>query len=304
MESTLSSWNESPAKTAIVDFVARVTNKSSVDYVPPAERIATFDNDGTLWCEYPLQVQVFFILAEVERMTKQDPGLLEKPAYKAFVTKDLKTLSSLPKNEALEPGFAVHAGMTVDKFKQIASEWLEIAKHPQLGRLFADNNYLPQRELLDYLRANEFKTFIVTGGGIDFVRAVSERLYGIPPEQVIGSSIKTKFDLDNPSVISKLPDLNSFDDRNEKPVNIDLHIGRRPIFAFGNSDGDLGMLRYTLAGKGPRLGLILHHDDAEREFAYDQDFKLSPLKDGLAKAKEYGIQLVSMKNDWNRVFKT
>lgn len=303
MGATLSSWNEGSAKSAILDFVARVTNKSSADYVPPAERIATFDNDGTLWCEYPLQIQVFFVLAEVARLSTKEPALLQKPAFKALLEKDLDTLLSLSKKEIFEPAFAVHTGMTVEQFQKTATEWLQTAKHPHLGRLFADNSYLPQRELLDYLRANEFKTFIVTGGGIDFVRVISERLYGIPPEQVIGSSTKTKFDLDHPDSINKLPDLNSFDDRNEKPVNIDLHIGRRPIFAFGNSDGDLGMLRYTLAGSGRRIGLLLHHDDAEREFDYDRDFKLSPLKDGLDRADEYGIHLVSMKNDWNRVFK-
>lgn len=303
MTDTLLSWNDGTTKSAIVDFVARVTKQGGADYVPPAERIATFDNDGTLWCEFPLQVQIFFTLAEVKRLASQDPKLLDKPAYKALLAGDLKTLASLPKRDVLEPGLAVHAGMTVEEFQKTVGEWLGSAKHPKLERLFASNSYQPQVELLEYLRANGFKTFIVSGGGIEFVRAVSEQLYGIPPEQVVGSSVKSKFEIaDGKSAIRKLPDLGSFDDRDEKPVNIALHIGRRPIFAFGNSDGDLAMLRYTLTGPGARMGLILHHDDAEREFAYDRNFKLSALKDGLDHAAEYGIGLVSMKNDWNRVF--
>ncbi|HJW47273.1 MAG TPA: HAD family hydrolase [Lysobacter sp.] len=303
MTDPLSSWNPGACKSAIIDFVERVTHEGGADFVPPAERIAVFDNDGTLWCEYPLQVQIFFTLAEVKRLTAQNPALLEKPAYKALVEGDLKTLMSLPKKEVLEPGMAVHAGMTVEEFQQTVADWAQGAKHPKLDRLFASNIYLPQRELLDYLRANGFKTFIVTGGGGEFVRALSERLYGIPPEQVVGSSTKARFEIDGAhSAIRKLHELGSFDDRDEKPVNIALHIGRRPIFAFGNSDGDLAMLRYTLTGKGPRMAWYLHHDDAEREFAYDRDFKLSPLREGLDHASEYGIGLVSMKNDWSRVF--
>jgi hypothetical protein len=250
-----------------------------------------------------LQVQIFFVLTEAGRLAKNDPTLLEKPAYKALLAGDLKTLATLPKQEVFEPAFAVHAGMTIEEFQNIAADWFQAAKHPTLGRLFADNNYLPQRELLDYLRANGFKTFIVTGGGVEFVRVVAERLYGIPPEQVVGSSVKLKFEIDGKhSQIRKLAELGSFDDREAKPANIALHIGRRPILAFGNSDGDLAMLRYTLTGPGARLGLILHHDDAEREFAYDADFKLSVLKESLERADDYGIHVVSMKNDWNRVF--
>lgn len=303
MTDALPSWNDGPNKSAIVHFMARVTRECGPDFVPPAERIAVFDNDGTLWCEFPLQVQIFFTLDEVGRMARHDTKLLEKPAFKALLAGDLKKLASLPKREVMEPAFAVHAGMTVDEFQKTVADWLQSAKHPRLGRLFASNAYQPQRELLEYLRANGFKTFIVTGGGIDFVRVVSEHLYGIPPEQVVGSSVKTQFENhgERPR-IRKLPELRSFDDRDEKAVNIDLHIGRRPILAFGNSDGDLTMLRYTLAGPGARLGLILHHDDADREFAYDRDFKLSTLKDGLDHATDYGIRLVSMKNDWNRVF--
>jgi phosphoglycolate phosphatase-like HAD superfamily hydrolase len=299
----LECWNDGPAKSAIVDFVERVTREGGADYVAPDERIAVFDNDGTLWCEYPMQVQVFFALAQVRRLAEQDPALLEKPAFKAMLDGDLKTLASLPKKEVFEPAFATHAGMTVDEFRQTATQWLDEARHPSLDHLFVQGAYLPQCELLTYLRVHGFKTYIVTGGGVEFVRAVAQELYDIPPEQVIGSSTRMKVEtVDGQPVLRKLPELGSFDDREEKVVNIALHIGRRPIFAFGNSDGDLAMLRYTLAGAGPRMAWYLHHDDADREFAYDRDFKLSALIEGLDNAAEYGIGIVSMKNDWKQVF--
>ncbi|MDR0181823.1 HAD family hydrolase [Lysobacter arvi] len=299
----LPSWNDGAAKSAILDFVARTTREGGPDYVPPAERIAVFDNDGTLWCEFPLLVQVFFALAEVKRLAQQDPLLLRKPAFRAMIDGDVKALMSLPRKDVLEPAFATHAGMTVEQFHANAWRWLRQAEHPRLGRRFIDNAYVPQRELLGHLRTNGFRTYIVTGGGVEFVRVVAERLYGIPPEQVIGSSTKMKLE-DGPDgmVLRKLPELGSFDDRDEKVVNIALHIGRRPVFAFGNSDGDLAMIRYTLAGTGPRMAWYLHHDDATREFAYDRDFRLSPFGEGLDRATELGIGVVSMKRDWNRVF--
>ncbi len=303
MNDPLPSWNEGPNKAAIQSFVQRVTAEGGSDFVPASDRIAVFDNDGTLWCEYPLQVQIFFALAQVKLLARQDPTLLEKPAFKAMLDCDLKTLATLPKKQAFEPAFATHAGMTVDEFRANASEWLADAKHPTLMQLFTQGAYVPQRELLDYLRANGFKTYIVTGGGVEFVRVVAEQLYGIPPEQVIGSSTRMKVEtVEGQPVLRKLAELGSFDDREEKVVNIALHLGRRPMFAFGNSDGDLAMIRYTLAGEGPRMAWYLHHDDDEREFAYDRDFKLSVFKDGLDHAGEYGIGVVSMKNDWNRVF--
>jgi len=299
----LPSWNDGAAKSAIVDFAARTTRDGGPDFVPSAERIAVFDNDGTLWCEFPLQVQVFFALAEVKRLVQQDPSLLEKPAFKAMIDGDLKTLMSLPKKDVFEPAFATHAGMTVEEFHANATRWLRHAEHPKLQRRFLHNAYLPQHELLEFLRAHGFKTYIVTGGGVEFVRVVAEQLYGIPPEQVVGSSTKMKLEeVDGAMVLRKLPELGSFDDRDEKVVNIALHIGRRPVFAFGNSDGDLAMIRYTLAGDGPRMAWYLHHDDAAREFAYDRDFKLSALREGLDRAAELGIGVVSMAKDWNRVF--
>lgn len=303
MSNPLPSWNDGANKAAIIDFVARVTKEGGPDFVLPAERIAVFDNDGTLWCEYPLQVQVFFALAEVRRLAEQNPVLLQKPAFKAMIDGDLKTLATLPKKDVFEPAFATHAGMTVDEFRANAERWLATAHHPTLKHLFTQGAYLPQCELLAYLRANGFKTCIVSGGGVEFIRVVAEQLYGIPPEQVVGSSTKMKLESgDGQWTLRKLAELGSFDDREEKVVNIALHIGRRPIFAFGNSDGDLAMIRYTLAGSGPRMAWYLHHDDAVREFAYDRDFKLSALVEGLDHAAEYGIGLVSMKNDWNRVF--
>ncbi len=303
MTDLLPNWNEGPAKAAILDFVARVTKEGGPDFVPPPQRIATFDNDGTLWCEQPVQIQVFFAQARLAQLVADDPGMRERQPFKAFLEHDFKTVHGLGKQAVFEMAFATHSGMTTEEFARTASDWFASAKHPKLGRLFARCTYKPQVELLEYLRANGFKTFIVSGGGIELMRAVAEAIYGIPPEQVIGSSVKLRFEMqDGRAVLMKEAELNSFDDREVKPANIGLHIGRRPILAFGNSDGDLAMLRYVRTGDGPRLALLLHHDDAEREFAYDRDFRLSPLAEALDKAEEYGITLVSMKRDWQCVF--
>jgi len=299
----LPSWNEGPARTAILDFVARVTAEGSPDYVRPVERIAVFDNDGTLWCEQPLQNQFFFVFDRLEALAAKDPSLRERQPFKAFLERDVATVHALGKQAAFEIAFSTHAGMTADQFTAIARDWFAVARHPKLHRPFPLCIYQPQVELLAYLRANGFKTFIVSGGGIDLIRAFAEEAYGIPPEQVVGSSVKLRFEADGGHVdLMRLSELNSFDDREVKPANIGLHIGRRPILAFGNSDGDLAMLRYTLAGKGARLGLLLHHDDAGREFAYDREFRLSPLVEALDKADEYGITVVAMKDAWNVVF--
>jgi hypothetical protein len=299
----LDSWNDGAAKSAILDFVARITKEGGRDYVPPAERIATFDNDGTLWCERPVQVQVFFLTDRVKQLAAHDPSLEERQPFKAFLAHDHKTLHALGKQGLMELFAATHAGMVEEEFDRIARAWFADARHPTLGRLFQECTYQPQVELLDYLRENYFRTFIVSGGGIDLIRAFAEDAYGIPREQVIGSSAKLKFEAtgERPTLM-KLGELNSFDDREAKPQNIGLHIGRRPILAFGNSDGDLAMLRYTRSGPGARLALLLHHDDVEREFAYDREFRLSPLKEALDKAGEYGITVVSMKRDWKAVF--
>lgn len=300
----LPSWQEGATKTAILDFVRRVTTEGSPDFVPPPERIATFDNDGTLWCEQPNYVQAFFLLDRVKTITTQNPELAAQQPYKAILEHDKDTLATFGKKEIVTLGFATHTGMTTEEFEAIAKTWFDSATHPRFHHLFRECIYQPQRELLTYLRAHGFKTFIVTGGGNGFVRAIAENTYGIPPEQVIGSSGKLKLERqDGKLTLMKLPELNSFDDRDEKVVNIELHIGRRPILAFGNSDGDLAMLQYTAAGAGARLALLLHHDDGDREYAYDRDFKLSPLRDGLEEVpKLNGGHIVSMKQDFKQVF--
>lgn len=302
MADPLPSWRDGKPKAAIVDFVSRVTG-SGADHVPESERIATFDNDGTLWCEQPVQVQVFFLLDRVRELAAADPALGERDPFKALLERDLAKLHALGKQGLMELFFATHAGMTPRDFATIAQTWQATARHPKLGERFVDLVYQPQLELLDYLRANAFRCFIVTGGGVDFVRAFSEARYGVPPEQVIGSSAKLRVDISPRGLgLFKLPELGSFNDREVKAANIGLHIGRRPILAFGNSDGDLAMLRFVAAGSGPRLSLLVHHDDAGREFAYDRDFALSPLAEALDKAADYGICLVSMKDDWATVF--
>jgi len=299
----LPSWNDGPARSAILDLVARVTKEGSAEFVPPAARIATFDNDGTLWCEQPLQIQFFFAFDRVKQLASKDPALSERQPFKAVLERDYNTLFSLGKQALFELAFATHAGVTDEDFVQAATEWLATARHPKFDRLYKECAYRPQVELLGYLRENGFKTYIVSAGGVDFMRAFADEAYGIPREQVIGSSVKLRYDLiDNRVSLVKLPELNSFGDREVKALNIALHIGHRPLLAFGNSDGDLAMMRYTRSGSGARLALLLHHDDAEREAAYDREFRLSPLSEALDKAQDYDITVVSMKKDWNIVF--
>ncbi len=300
---SLPSWREGQAKSAIINFVQRVTDPASPDFVKPAERIATFDNDGTLWCERPVLVQLYFAQGRLEAYAARNPSVRAQQPFKAYLENDTETMMALGKPALLEVLIAVHAGDTEDEFAQIVDHWFREARNPKLGRRFVDLTYQPQIELLAYLRENGFKTFIVSGGGIDVIRRFAEDAYGIPPEQVIGSNQKLRFEMrGDTGVVVKEGQLNSFDDREVKVTNIALHIGRRPILAFGNSDGDLAMMRYTLTGPGARLALLLHHDDAEREFAYDRDYLLSPLSDALDHADAYGLTLVSMKNDWKAVF--
>jgi phosphoglycolate phosphatase-like HAD superfamily hydrolase len=299
----LDSWNDGAVKSAIVDFVARVTREGSEDYIAPAERIAVFDNDGTLWSEQPLQIQIFFLADRIRQLAAKDPSILQRQPFKAFVEHDFKTLLSLGRQAVAELFFATHAGMSDEEFAEIGRAWFASWKHPKYGKSFAQMAFKPQLELLAYLRENGFKTYIVTGGGVDFVRLICEQTYGIPREQVIGSSVKLRVETkDNRVVLIKSPELGSFDDREVKVQNIGLHIGRRPILAFGNSDGDLAMLRYVKAGSGARLALLLHHDDGARETAYDREFALSPLAEALDKAADYGITVVGMKRDWKVVF--
>lgn len=304
MADPLPSWREGETKAAILEFVAAVTTAGSPDFTPAPERIAVFDNDGTLWCEQPAQPQVLFSFDRAAELAAADPSLKTRDPFRAFLEHDMKAIAALGKEEIFAFAFAIHAGMTVEAFDQMVRDWLAKARHPKLQRPYTEVVYQPQLELLAFLRASGFKTFIVSGGGVDFMRAFAERVYGVPPEQVIGSSVKLRFDpaQDGACQLTKLAELNSFDDREVKVENIGLHIGRRPILAFGNSDGDLAMMRYTVSGPGRRLALLLHHDDAEREVAYDREFRLSPLVEALDHADRYGLRLVSMQRDWAAVF--
>ena len=299
----LPSWNDTASKKAIVAFVERVTKESSLDFVPPESRIATFDQDGTLWAEQPMYFQFFFALDRVKALAPQYPEWKEKEPFPSLLKGDVKGALAGGERALLEIVMATHAGMTTEEFEKTVKEWIATARHPVTGRLYTEMVYQPMLELLAYLRANGFKTFIVSGGGIEFMRPWSERVYGIPPEQVIGSSIKTKFELrDGKPVLVRLPEINFIDDGPGKPVGIQMHIGRRPLAAFGNSDGDLQMLQWTAAGAGPRFCLYVHHTDAEREWAYDRASSIGRLDKGLDEAKARGWTVVDMKADWKRVF--
>jgi len=301
----LSSWNEGPAKQSIIDFVAEVSTPDSPNYVPPPERIAVFDNDGTLWAEQPIYFQLIFALDRVKALAPGYPEWANTQPFKAALENDLKTVMAGGHHALLELVMATHAGMTVGEFRSIADEWLRTAKHPATGRLFTDMVYQPMLELLAYLRANGFKTYITSGGGIELLRVFAEDVYGIPPHQVIGSSIKTKYEYrDGNPVLLRLPELSFIDDKDGKPVAINQHIGRRPIAAFGNSDGDLQMLQWTCAGNGQRFCLYVHHTDDEREWAYDRDSHVGRLDQGLKQAHSDGWTVVDMKNDWKLVFST
>ena len=299
----LPSWNDGQAKQAIISFVQKVTRKGGPDFVSPAERIAVFDNDGTLWPEQPFYFQGLFIVDRVHELASQHPDWKEKQPFKAVLESDWKALVDTGERGLIELGMATHANMTTDEFNQIVEAWLAIAKHPRFNRPYTDLAYQPMLELLGLLRANGFKTFIVSGGGVEFIRVWAEPVYGIPPEQVIGSRIKTKFELrDGKPVLLRLPEIDFIDDKAGKPVSIHEHIGRRPIAAFGNSDGDLQMLQWTTAGTGPRFGLVVHHDDAQREYAYDRQSLVGKLDKALDEATLQGWTAVSMAKDWKRVF--
>jgi phosphoserine phosphatase len=299
----LPSWNDGPAKQSIISFVEKVTKPGSPDFVPVPERIATFDNDGTLWCEQPLPVQLYFALDRVKALAPQHPEWKTQEPFASLLKGDLKTALAGGDHALLELVMATHTGMTTVEFEQIVKDWISTAKHPKTGRLFTEMTYQPMLELLAYLRANSFKTFIVSGGGIEFMRPWAEQVYGIPPEQVVGSSVNTKFEMrDGKPVLVRLPELNFIDDKGGKPVGINQHIGRRPVMAFGNSDGDLQMLQYTGAGSGARFCLYVHHDDDVREYAYDRKDGLARLDQGLDEAAAKGWTVVSMKNDWKTVF--
>jgi hypothetical protein len=299
----LPSWNEGRSKQAIVEFVAKVTKSGSPDFVPAAERIATFDNDGTLWAEQPMYFQMAFALDRVKALAPAHPEWRTAEPFASVLKGDIKGVLAGGEKAIVEIVMATHAGMTNVEFATIVSDWVATARHPRFGQLYTAMVYQPMLELGAYLRANDFKTFIVSGGGIEFMRPWTERVYGIPPEQVVGSSIKSKFELrDGKPVLMRLPELNFIDDGPGKPVGINQHIGRRPIFAFGNSDGDLQMLQWTAAGGGARFMGLVRHTDAVREWAYDRTSSIGKLDKALDEAQARGWTLVDMKSDWNVIF--
>lgn len=299
----LPSWNDTAPKQAIIRFVEKVTQEGSSDFVPPAERIATFDNDGTLWAEQPMYFQLFFALDRIKALAPQHPEWKTKEPFASLLKGNVKGALAGGEAAIAQIVMATHAGMTTEEFHHIVTDWIATAKHPVTGRLFTEMVYQPMLELLEFLRANGFKTFIVSGGGIDFMRPWTQRVYGIPPEQVVGSSIKTKFRMiDGKPALVRLAELNFVDDKEGKPIGIQSHIGRRPIAAFGNSDGDLQMLQYTAAGSGPRFCVYVHDTDAQREWAYDRKSPIGRLDKGLDEAAAKGWTVVDMKTDWNRVF--
>ena len=299
----LPSWNDTATKKAIVVFVTRVTREGSPDFVPISERIATFDNDGTLWAEQPMYFQFLFVVDRVKALAPQHPEWKTKEPFASLLKGDLKAVTAAGENGVLALVAATHAGMTTEEFTKTVSDWIATAKHPKTGKLYTEMVYQPMLELLAYLRANSFKTFIVSGGGIEFMRPWTERVYAIPPEQVVGSSGKLKFEMrDGKPVLVKLPAVDLIDDKEGKPVGIQSHIGRRPIAAFGNSDGDLQMLQWATAGSGARLALIVHHTDAEREWAYDRTSHVGKLDKALDEATAKGWIVVDMKRDWKIVF--
>jgi phosphoglycolate phosphatase-like HAD superfamily hydrolase len=299
----LPSWNQGATKSAIVDFVEDVTDPSSPNFVPPADRIATFDNDGNLWSEQPMYFQLIFALDRVKALAPDHPEWQEQQPFKAVLENDRATLLESGEHGILELVMATHAGMTPDGFQQTVQEWLETARHPRFDQPFNNMIYQPMLELLEYLRAHDFKTFIVSGGGVEFMRAWVEEAYGIPPEQVVGSSVKTEFVMeDGKASIRRLPEIDFIDDKAGKPVGINKFVGKRPILASGNSDGDLQMLQYTASGDGPKLMLYLHHTDSVREWAYDRDSHIGRLDQGLDEAAEHGWTVIDMAKDWKTIY--
>ena len=299
----LPSWNDGKTKQSIIDFVNEVTNENSTSYIRPEDRIATFDNDGTLWSEQPYYFQLQFALDRVKALAPEHPEWKDNPLFKAVLDDDIKKVLSFGEHGLLELLMATHAGMTTEEFSQIVKEWINTTRHPKTNKLYKEMVFQPMLELLAYLRTNGFKTFIVSGGGVDFMRPWTEEVYGIPAEQVVGSSGKVKFEIrEGQPVLIKLPEINFIDDKDTKPVGIHQFIGKRPIAAFGNSDGDLQMLQWTAAGSGKRLMLYVHHTDAEREWAYDRDSHIGRLDKGLDEANTKGWVVVDIKNDWKVIY--
>ena len=300
----LPSWNDGKAKQSVIAFVAQVTKAGSPGFVSPAERIAVFDNDGTLWAEQPMYFQLLFALDRVKVLAPQHPEWKDTEPFASLLKGDVKSALAGGEHAILEIVMATHGGNTTEEFEKIVKAWISTARHPTAKRPYTEMVYQPMLEVLAYLRANGFKTFIVSGGGIEFMRPWSETVYGVPPEQVIGSSIKVKFETrEGTPVLVRLPEIDFFDDKEGKPVAIHQQVGRRPIAAFGNSDGDLQMLQWTTSGQGPRIALYVHHTDAEREWAYDRESSIGRLDKGLDEAKSKGWTVVDMKQDWKVIYR-
>ena len=299
----LPSWNDGRAKQSIVEFVATVTREGSPTFVSIPDRIATFDNDGTLWCEQPMYVQLAFALDRVKALAPMHPEWKEKQPFKAVLENDMKTLEEAGQRGLAELILVTHAGMSTNEFTKIVSDWLSSARHPRFDRPYTELVYQPMIELLAYLRANGFRTFIVSGGGVEFMRPWSQQVYGVPPDQVVGSTIKTRFQMsgDIPELL-RLPEMNFIDDGPGKPVGINEHIGKRPIAAFGNSDGDIQMLQWARTKDRPYLAMLVHHTDAEREYAYDRNSSIGRLDKALDAAPALGWTVISTRDDWKRIF--
>lgn len=299
----LASWNDGPAKQAIVKFVADVTRQGTSTFVAPGDRIAVFDNDGTLWSEQPMYFQLMFVLDRIRAMAPQHPEWKDREPFKSVLAGDVRAALAGGENAVAEMVAVTHAGMTVDEFEAQVNDWLATARHPRFGRPYTDLVYQPMIELLAYLRENGFKTFIVSGGGVEFMRPWTQKVYGIPPEQVIGSQGKLALETrGGVPVLVKLPQVELVDDRAGKPIGIQKHIGRRPLAAFGNSDGDLEMLQWTAAAPGPRFVLIVRHTDGEREWAYDRTSSIGRLDKAWDEASARGWTIVDMRRDWKRVY--
>ena len=300
----LPSWNDGASKRAIVSFVSAAVARGGPGYVAPADRIAVFDNDGTMWAEQPIYFQFAFVLDRVKALAPQHPEWKTTQPFKAALDGDMRALAASGEKGIAELGMATHAGMTTDEFSKIVADWIRTARHPRFKVAYTDLVYQPMLEVLAYLRANGFRTYIVSGGGIEFMRVFAQRVYGIPPEQVIGSSIETEFQMrDGQPVLVRLPKIDFVDDKAGKPVAINRFIGKRPVFAFGNSDGDQQMLEWTAAGAGPRFMGLVHHTDADREWAYDRGSSVGALDKALDEGQAKGWTVVDMKSDWNKVFK-
>lgn len=302
-EHPLPSWNKGSAKKAIMEFVETTTRKDSPHFIPVNERIATFDNDGTLWSEKPIYFQILFVMDRIKIMAPDHPEWKTEEPFASVLKDDPKAALAGGKEALGKLLAATHSGVSSEKFREVVSYWLATARHPTTDKPYDQMVFQPMLELLQYLRDNQFKTFIVSGGGIDFMRAFTEKTYGIPPEQVVGSSLKARYEVkDNVPMIIKLPELNFYDDKEDKPIGIYQNIGRRPVFAAGNSDGDYQMLEWTTTGEGTRFGLLVHHTDDKREWAYDRDSSVGQLNKGLDDAPANGWLLVDMKKDWKVIY--